>query len=90
MAKLYYGNIVRRIGPIYPKNDMMSVMNTMIYKEQTILIEVSESKFIDFDECFCEKPQILNLYAFNVGEKFVEPRSLVDIQELLDQKQKVK
>ena len=90
MAKLYCGNIVKRVGSIYPKNDMMSVMNTRTYKENAILIEVSENKFIDFDDCFCEGPQILNLYAFNIGEKFVEPRSLVDIDDLLHQKQKVK
>lgn len=90
MAKLYYGNIIKRVGPICPKNDMMSVMFTKTCKVKAILIEIKENKFVDFDDYVLGKREILNLYAFNIGEKYVDPRSLVDIEELLNQKQKVK
>ena len=90
MAKLYYGDIIERVGPICPKNNMMSVMFTQTCKEKAILVEVKENKFADFDDYVLGKPKLLNLYAFNIGEKYVDPRSLVDIRELLDQKQKVK
>lgn len=90
MAKIYYGNIVERVGPVCPKNNMMSAMFTKAYKEKAILIEMVENRFVDLDDYILGRPEVFNLYAFNIGEKFVDPKSLVDVQELMDQKQKVK
>lgn len=90
MAKLYYGNIIKRVGPVCPKNNMMSLMFTTTCKENAILIEFKENKFVDFDDLTLGKPQSLNLYAFNIGEIYVDPKSLVDVSELLQQKQKLK
>lgn len=90
MAKIYYGNILERGGSVYPKNNMRDVIFTTTCKENAILIEIEENKFIDFDDLVLGKTQVLNVYAFNMGDKYVDPSSLIDVAELLEQKQKVK
>lgn len=80
MVNIYKGNIRKRISKIYPENDMLSIMNTIKYKEDAILVEVSENKFMDIDDLFSKNKQILNLYAFNIGELYVDVRSLVSLR----------
>lgn len=80
MVNVYKGDIRKRIGQIYPKNNMLSTMNTSLYKKDAILVEVNENKFIDIDELFSGKTNVLNLYAFKLGDLFVDVRSLKSIR----------
>lgn len=81
MLNIYRGDIRKRIGKIYPENNLMSIMNTQLYKKDAILVEISENKFIDVDDLLSDDKKTLKLYSFYIGEYYVDTKSLVNINE---------
>ena len=84
MDNLYYGDILRcTIGRNISKKEQGVLISEGVY-----LIEISEGKFVLLEELLSDKKPtyFFNLYSFKKGEYYINPSTLVKVNDIMIEK----
>ena len=84
MDNLYYGDILRCTIGRTPLNEEQGILTS----EGNYLIEISEGKFVLLEELLSNKKPVrfFNLYSFNRGDYYINPLTLVKVEDIMIEK----
>lgn len=84
MKNLYYGDILKCID----ERTKISEEKGYLVLGGAYLIEISDGKFVLLEELLNNKKtkQVFNLYSFKKGEYYVDPWSLIKVNDIMVEK----